>query len=526
MSIATPILPAQHRIPRPICAVLVLCAWLVLAAIAYGQPTTFTYSNLNQGPNDNLLVRIEGAGIPGVDYDLHNVLGNAMLDGRVELRFDAGYQPAIGESINFLQAQTIEQQFRSYFFPIAPPDEVAVQFEQLDQLVRAEFVSPRFGNDFQPTGPGVSQWHVDDNWSLGEIPNSTDQLVLMNNSPIASQRVRVIGDPIDGFAPAAAHEIAIQGGLLPMILEVNGGTNGVGHLSVSTRTAIDNEGQLELVNQGSLFTGELLVGNKGTVLLDNGHIETGVAGARVAGLLAGTGQVSGDFQLLPGGLLEVQEPAGGRGGQIMISQNYSQSPGSRLALDLPSDNPGEYEQLFIGGTASFGGVLQVNLTEFDGFGVGTRIEQVVYAETGVGQNDSFRRLDAIGLPTGIWAKVEYGVGSYYASIEGHSVGDMDGDFDFDQEDVDLFVLALRDREAYELTPLDGGGIIGVSADITGDTDFDGDMDFDDIDDMIALLDGSAAVYARQVLLGVSVPEPGTLSLLFLACLAVVRWRKS
>lgn len=493
--------------------------WLALASGAAAQQV-FQLPNLELSPNDTLPVRIGGPNLPGVDYDLYQIVGNAMLEGSVELQLINGYQPAVGDTIQFLEAQTIEQQFRSIFLPIAPPQDVAVQLRRDDQLVSAEFVSPRFDNNYTGQIP-TSLWQNPENWTQGEVPNSTNSLMLTNDSPFATRRLRVIGGPNEGFQPATAHELVIQGGLLPMIVEVSDS----GHLSSTIRTKIDEEGRLELVNQGSLFTGELLVGSKGTVLMDNGRIQTGKNSALVAGTLMGTGQVIGGVELLPGGLLEIQEPAGSRGGVLTIEGDYTQSPGARLSLDLPSDNQGEYEQLLIEGTASFGGVLQVDLTGFETFGVGTRIEQVVHAQD-VGQGMAFRNLEAIGLPPGTYAGVEYGFGSYYASIVGHAVGDMDGDDDFDQLDVDLFVLALRDREAYELTPLDGGGIIGISADITGDTDYDGDLDFDDIDEMIALMEGSAAIYAQQVLLGITVPEPGSLSLLALACLVVARWRKT
>jgi hypothetical protein len=72
-------------------------------------------------------------------------------------------------------------------------------------------------------------------------------------------------------------------------------------------------------------------------------------------------------------------------------------------------------------------------------------------------------------------------------------GDMDCDGDADFDDIEGFVLGLRDPEAYEL-------IWGVPAPLKGDTDTDGDLDFDDIAGFTALLGGGAAR---------ALPEPGT-----------------
>lgn len=516
MPYLTPSLTPKLRVASIATCCLVL---FVLASGAVGQQI-IQLPDLNQGPNDSLPVLIAGPNVPGVDYDQYQILGNATLEGRVELEFIDGYQPAVGDAIQFLEAKTIEQQFRSYFFPITPPDNVAVEFERTINTVTAHFVSPRFDNAY--TGfQTPSQWQNPENWTLGETPRSTNSLVLSNDNADGARRLRVTQGPADGFQPAVAHEVAIRGGAFPMIVEVSGN----GQLSSTVRTTIEQEGRLELIEQGSLFTGELLVGPKATVLMDNGRIQTGANPTQLAGMFQGTGQVIGGLEMLPGGLLEVQSPAGARGGVLTIRGDYTQSAGSKLSLDLPSDNLGEYERLMIEGTASFDGVLELDFTGFEDFGVGTLIEQVVHAED-VGQGLAFRRIEMVGLPPGVYAGVKYHAGSYYASVYGHSVGDMDGDDDFDQDDVDLFVLALRDREAYELTSVGGGAIIGIPADITGDTDLDGDMDFDDIDDMIALLDGSAAIYAQQVLLGITVPEPGSFSLLALACLAAARCRRS
>jgi hypothetical protein len=64
--------------------------------------------------------------------------------------------------------------------------------------------------------------------------------------------------------------------------------------------------------------------------------------------------------------------------------------------------------------------------------------------------------------------------------------DLNGSVTLD--DIDGFVLGLKDPAAYEAT-------YGVPAQLNGDIDQDGDLDFDDIDDLVVLFDVGASAPA-------------------------------
>ena len=70
--------------------------------------------------------------------------------------------------------------------------------------------------------------------------------------------------------------------------------------------------------------------------------------------------------------------------------------------------------------------------------------------------------------------------------------DCDGDIDFD--DIDPFVLGLREPDEYE-------EIFGLPPDVKGDTD--GDLDFDDIAGLVNILSNN-----KQ-----TIPEPSSCALL-------------
>ncbi len=61
-------------------------------------------------------------------------------------------------------------------------------------------------------------------------------------------------------------------------------------------------------------------------------------------------------------------------------------------------------------------------------------------------------------------------------------GDMDCDGDVDFDDINPFVLAIQDPQAYQAAYPNCYWL-------NGDTDGDGDVDFDDINGFVALLGG-------------------------------------
>jgi len=94
---------------------------------------------------------------------------------------------------------------------------------------------------------------------------------------------------------------------------------------------------------------------------------------------------------------------------------------------------------------------------------------------------------------------------------GFMTGDLDRDGDVDFDDLDDFVLALRDRDAYEAR-------FDLPSRVSGDTDGDGDHDFDDIPGLVDILSGALSG-------PVGVPEPSALTLALLGTLGLVCLRR-
>ncbi len=483
---------------------LVVCAGSILVAQGASGQGTITLSSLNLTPNDNLPVLIGGT-VPDAEHDVYQIINGAVLEGRLDLRLINNYTPMPGDTIDFLQAAFIEQQFRSHFFPEPLPDDVAVEFRQSQTNLQAAFVNPQFGNDFVVDVP-ITLWNNPANWAFGEVPNSTDVTLLQNNGADSLQRVRVIGGPATGQAPAAVHEIAVAGDLLPMVLEVVNDA----HFSASLRASVGNKGSIEL-NGGSLIANKVIVEPLGRIAIDQGRIVSGSASTDVEGLLTGSGEIVGALHVLDGGTLDVDPGAAPGWGEISVTGNYTQTVGGQLSLDVQSPVPGDIDTLTISGDATLDGVLQVDMTGFTSFNVGSSIDIITAGNIA----SSFASVVEFGrVPNGSYAAPVYNATT--VSLVGYQVGDMNRDSMLDNDDVDLFILALRDRLAYEMTELPGGAVIGISADITGDIDYDGDLDFDDIQPFIESLEGSAAAYAAKMLLGIPIPEPSTAALLLIA----------
>jgi len=95
------------------------------------------------------------------------------------------------------------------------------------------------------------------------------------------------------------------------------------------------------------------------------------------------------------------------------------------------------------------------------------------------------------------------------------LGDMDGDYDVDTDDVGPFVLALTNRAAYEAQ------FPGVEADLAGDTNQNGIFDFGDIASFQGLVTASVGSALQPTLSAAATPEPDTLALIVTGLLAVV-----
>jgi hypothetical protein len=102
----------------------------------------------------------------------------------------------------------------------------------------------------------------------------------------------------------------------------------------------------------------------------------------------------------------------------------------------------------------------------------------------------------------------YDMDSVILYASGFLLGDMDRDFDVDEEDIDDFVLGLKDAYAYHAA-------WGRPPSQSGNVNLDGDFGFDDIPPFLELLDAPAA----------QVPESTSLLLAWTGTLALVWVRR-
>lgn len=488
-----------------------LCGFLLPATAVRGQ-TVIPLPDLLLGPGDVLPVLVGGPA-PGMDHDLYVVSGPAELDGRVDLIFINGYEPVVGDEIAFLEAQSISRRFQSHFFPVFDAltgNDAALMFDQTPTTLTAKFVAPRIDNALNAAGPGT-EWFDGANWLLG-VPDSRDVLNLASDE--SPQFVQVFQDSSGLSRSAAVHRLRVGGSPLPTVMQIMPGVQ----FSATQRIDIDAMGLIELAG-GRLVSNKIHVAPGGALRMNEGNLVTAMQTLEVAGAFSGTGSISGAVSVLDTGSFEVGLPASTTAGSIAITGDYQQASQGKLSMDVMSAASGNFDTLSVSGEAMLSGMLEVDMQGFTSLGIGQSIPLITASDIPV--DSRFTKLELVDLTaTGVYPAIEYTATS--ASLVGYSVGDMDRDNDRDTDDVDLFALALIDRAGYEMTKLPNNSMIGISADITGDTDYDGDMDFDDIDDLLLLLSPPAAAYARQVLLGLSVPEPCSGLLLVIGAAACCR----
>lgn len=172
------------------------------------------------------------------------------------------------------------------------------------------------------------------------------------------------------------------------------------------------------------------------------------------------------------------------------NQEFDGSPGVPVWSELGKETYELSEGYFVGSSI---------------FAAGTAVSLGDSYDTGVGAEDLIfeYRTSPEGDLVGLTSPVEYLV---------ESPGDMNGDGALDDVDVNLFVLALTNRAAYEsLYPT-------IDADVVGDVSGDFSFDLGDIGPFKTLLGAGAAAAS-------SVPEPSSCVLLLtLTIVGVIRWR--
>ncbi|TWT35420.1 hypothetical protein KOR34_03110 [Posidoniimonas corsicana] len=500
---------------RAIAALAALLATGVSYAQTPGVPEIITSSFLFQAPEDVLFADIGGL-VPGQEHDQYLVGGPVNLDGRLDLNFINGYQPALGDEVTLiLGGGGIDGQFASYLFTSPPPPDVAAQLVYDSNEFRVQFVAPN-GDVALQSPQSVVNWFVGENWTNGLTPTSTD-LIRLTNIPGAENQVVQVGSPAGGQASAFVHELFIEGdGPRVMTLRVD---SSAATLSSSRAINVMSNGVLD-INQGRVVTSELNLRPGGAVRMRGGQLVTGAATVNIASEFLGNGEITGLVSVASGGLVSPGDVRTGIG-EFQIQGDYQQSTGGELHMDVFENTPGEIDHLDVAGQVELGGSLMVDFSQLKAPVPGEEFELISAGDLMV--EKQFDQVDIDGLlPFDMFAAPQYSTTSMSMVIA--ETGDMNFDGSFDKDDVDLFVLALRNRDAYFNYDLDGYPI-GFSADYTGDTNANGHLDFGDIDLFVAKLPSPAAEYAAVRLGLIAVPEPGSAVLAALAAAPLVGRRR-
>ena len=124
---------------------------------------------------------------------------------------------------------------------------------------------------------------------------------------------------------------------------------------------------------------------------------------------------------------------------------------------------------------------------------------------GSGKHDSNDLTFTAGVDANIWSMK---TDNDKVQIKVSKRGDMDKDSRYTTDDINPFVLALTDPNAYLLA-------YGIDPNLIGDIDYSGKMDTDDISPFVMCITGGAS----------AIPEPACIALLSLGAAAFVRRRR-
>ncbi|TWT66749.1 hypothetical protein Pla123a_46370 [Posidoniimonas polymericola] len=487
---------------------LVTAAALLAAAAAQAQiqgvPEIITLSSLNMTSGDTLYVDVGGLA-PGQQHDQYLIPnGSVNLAGNLELNFLNGFQPASGDQIQAIFGAAVDGEFDSFFFDTPPPADIAVQLLYGPNSLDVAFVAPKEGLTLQ-SQVTQNNWFQPEIWQGNRVPTSIDVLNLVNPPGAGAQVVTVnsfTGGPVSAFV----HELTIAGAnQQTMALRVQSPAS---TLSATRRVTVEAGGSLQLLG-GRLATSELDVEPGGELLMLGGQLSSGAAPVQMRSQMIGNGLVSGGVDVVAGGVVRPGTSRASSIGEFSIDGNYLQKQGGELQMEVFGETPDEIDRLAINGDAILGGTLDVDFSKLKSPERGQKFELITAGS--IARNEQFDQVNIHGLlPFGLFAAPVYYTTSMAMVIA--ETGDMNFDGVFDDADVDLFVLALRNRDAYFNYELDGYPI-GFEADYTGDTNANGRLDFGDIDAFLDKLPAPAAAYANVQLGLVAVPEPSAALLL-------------
>ncbi|WP_197531224.1 PEP-CTERM sorting domain-containing protein [Posidoniimonas corsicana] len=226
-------------------------------------------------------------------------------------------------------------------------------------------------------------WNTGGNWTSltapGEVPNANSVNVVLGAANAGSGGVTVYNNQditIRSLSFTSADKYAVSGlGSITLepdalsetdadatFISVESGAHEIQvSVGISSAAADDNRvfaapgTQLDFNNQLNLNGKSLRVEGGGVVNVNN-NIDTGTSGELIVdgGVLGGTGRVNGNATSTGGAVSPGQSV-----GLLTIDGNYSQDSASSLVIELAGESTGQFDVLYVLGSAVLDGVLDI-----------------------------------------------------------------------------------------------------------------------------------------------------------------------
>lgn len=235
------------------------------------------------------------------------------------------------------------------------------------------------------------------------------------------------------------------------------------------------------------------------------------------GRLAGHGKVEGN--VINGGLTAPGGPQNPYG-TLTVQGNYRQDPGGVLEIQVAgSGDEGQFDRLVVEGEGELGGRLVLDLTEA-ALQPGLLLQLLSFRDGFDGQFASYQMISSDFGKCFVIDAVDFTL----QTDQCYDSGDMNLDGLVDSGDLQLFALALADKNAYRDTMLTDHSVY-VDVVCVGDVSLNGLFDFDDISAFAGTAGlATATVVEAVVAAQQAIPEPTAAGLAIAAyvCLAMRR----